>query len=531
MSNMKYPIGIQSFDKIIMDGYLYFDKTALIYDLAHNGNVYFLSRPRRFGKSLLVSTLECYFKGRKELFIGLDIDKLETEWKEYPILHLDFNAANFRDANALEAKLENFVANAEIIYGHDKTATTLGDRFRSVLANAHKTTGQQVVVLIDEYDKPLLDVIGLPDTIDCNGIKVSLEDHHREILKSFYSTFKAADEDLRFVLLTGVTKFSQISVFSGFNQPLDISMDERYDAICGITKEELFEKLEVQIAELAKKLGVTTEGMKTILTKRYDGYHFSARMTDIFNPFSILNVFAKKEIENYWFSTGSPTYLVRLLADYNQNINELVGKYYSRDEFVDYRADVERPLPMIYQSGYLTIKGYKQRTRAYLLDFPNDEVREGFISLLMAGYFKTTLSPRGWVDSVLDAFDDGDVDELERQFTSLFAKIPYSLRDKGTDIEKERHFQYTFFLIMNLISNYTTYAEKQQSEGRIDCIVETLSHVYIFEFKRDSSAQKAIEQIEEKGYAREYAADKRAIHKIGVNFSSQTGTIDGWIAK
>ena len=528
MDELKYPIGIQTFEQIIKDGYVYFDKTALVYDLASRGKVYFLSRPRRFGKSLLLSTIKSYFLGHKEFFKGLAIDSLEKNWYEYPVMHLDFNGVEFTEQGELERVLEEFVAQQEGLYGKGEYAMTLGSRFKAVIANAHKKTGREVVMLIDEYDKPLLDVMGLEKFIVEDEEKITFEEKHRRILKSFYSTFKGADADLRFVFLTGVIKFSQISVFSGFNQPKDISMSTRYDAICGITKEELYTKLGTQITEMAKKFKVTPEQMRLMLKKKYDGYHFSEEMTDIYNPFSVLNAFCDQQLKNYWFASGSPEYLVRLLAKSDENINDLVGKYYPVADFVDYRADVEKPLPMIYQSGYLTIKDFDPWTQVYKLDLPNAEVTQGFLSVLAAGYFKKKTSPISWVSEVIRALRTADIEQLERLFTSFLASIPYEMHQGR---ENERHFQYTFYLILRLIGCYIVFVEKHQSESRVDCVVETDDDVYIFEFKRDGSAEEALKQIEEKGYAREYSADKRRIHCLGVNFSSKTGTIDGWLVK
>lgn len=525
---MKYPIGIQSFDKIITEGYLYIDKTKYIYDLVHDSGAYFLGRPRRFGKSLLVSTLECYFKGRKDLFKGLAIDALETEWKEYPVIHLDFNGKNYTKEGELESILLEFVESYESIYGKDPIAITLGSRFKAILKKAHEKTGLRVVVLIDEYDKPLLDVLdtGLKVTID--GKERLLEDWHRQVLKGFYGVLKGADEDLQFVFLTGVTKFSQVSVFSDLNQLDDISMTIPFEGICGITEEELNDRLEEPIKEMAQSNMLSEEEMKHELKLQFDGYHFSPAMTDIYNPFSILNALKYQIIDNYWFRTGTPTYLVRLLAHTNEQMNEVTGKYYPTQDFIDYKADTEAPLPMIYQSGYLTIKGYNRRTRSYLLDFPNNEVKMEFTTLLTSSYLKPKENPGSWVLQVIDALENGDLEQLKHLFTSFLASIPYSQRRKDDEREKERYFQYTFYLIMRMISSYTVFIEKEQSEGRVDCIVETDHDVYIFEFKLDGSAEEAIQQIKDKGYAREYESDPRRIHKIGCNFSSQSGTIDGW---
>ena len=525
---MKYPIGIQSFDQIIEDGYVYIDKTDLIYQLVKGGKIYFLSRPRRFGKSLLVSTLKCYFQGRKELFKGLAIDKLETEWAEYPVFHIDFNVGDFTLPGNLEVRIEETMAAWEKQYGRSDTAQTTGARFIHVLHQARKRYGRRCVVLIDEYDKPILDVLdtGYATTVD--GERRLLEDRNREILKSFYSVFKTADEDLQFVLLTGVTKFSQVSVFSGFNQPSDISMDEQYETLCGITQEELEHYFAEPIKALATKYKVTEEGMLDMLKHRYDGYHFSGNLTDVYNPFSLLNAFAKKALRDYWFSSGTPTYLVRLLNHTQENLNELTGRYYRPEEFVDYKADVEKPLPMIYQSGYLTIKGYNLRRGTFLLDFPNNEVKNGFVSLVASNYLQPGESVNGWIQDVLDALEAGEPEQLRKLFTSFLASIPYSMRAKKDEAEKERFFHYTLYLIFRLISVYTVYTEKEQSQGRADCIVETDDYIYIFEFKRDGTADEALAQIEAKGYARPYAADPRTLYKIGVNFSSETGTVEDW---
>ena len=525
---MKYPIGIQSFDQIIGDGYVYVDKTGLIYQLVKGGKIYFLSRPRRFGKSLLVSTLKCYFQGRKELFKGLAIDKLETEWAEYPVFHIDFNVGDFTLPGNLEARIEETMAAWEKQYGRSDTAQTTGARFIHVLHQARQRYGRRCVVLIDEYDKPILDVLdtGYATTVD--GERRLLEDRNREILKSFYSVFKTADEDLQFVLLTGVTKFSQVSVFSGFNQPADISTDRRYETLCGITQEELEHYFAGPIHELAEDYGCTDDDMRGQLKHQYDGYHFSKGMVDVYNPFSLLNAFASLDIQDYWFVSGTPSYLVRLLNHTQEDLNELTGRYYRPEEFVDYKADVEKPLPMIYQSGYLTIKGYERTYNRFLLDFPNNEVKNGFVSLIAADYLKPQENMKNWVIDVVESLKHGNVEQLRKLFTSFLAGIPYSMRAKKDEAEKERFFHYTLYLIFRLISVYTVYTEKEQSQGRADCIVETDDYIYIFEFKRDGKADEALAQIEAKGYARPYEADPRTLYKIGVNFSSETGTVEDW---
>ena len=524
---MKYPIGMQSFEQIREDGYVYVDKTSLIYDLVKNGKIYFLSRPRRFGKSLLVSTLENYFLGRKELFEGLAIDSLEKEWAAYPVFHLDFNGANFTAPQSLPQTLETFVARGEEAYGKDRLAITLGDRFASVLEKAHTKTGRRAVVLIDEYDKPLLDVMntGIASPVVAGEIK-TLEDYNREILKGFYSVFKLADRHLQFVLLTGVTKFSQISVFSGFNQPKDISYDARYDALCGITKEELLTVFREQIKDLGIRNRMSEEETVAALTRKYDGYHFSEGMVDVFNPFSLLNCFSNLKFADYWFASGTPTYLMRLMAESEVNVNELAGKEYDASEFVDYKATKQRPLPMLYQSGYFTIKGYNQRRNTYLLDFPNEEVRSGMVSMLASDYFGSNEATTSWINSVSDTLEAGDIERFRLQLTALLANISYRFQRKDDARECERHFQYTFYLIMLLLGKYNTYVEKETSQGRIDCVLECPDYVYVFEFKLNSSAAVALRQIDEKGYALPYAADRRKLFKVGISFSSETGTIN-----
>ena len=517
---MKYPIGIQSFERIIEDGYVYIDKTDMIYSLTHGGSIYFLSRPRRFGKSLLVSTLKNYYLGHKELFKGLKIDSLEKGWNVHPVFHVDFNGANFTQAGVLETMLDDYVDKWEKQYGiHTDPELGVGLRFRDILCAVHEQTGRRAVVLIDEYDKPILDVL---DT------DYGLEDRHRNVLKGFYSVFKGADSHLQFVLLTGVTKFSQVSVFSGFNQPDDISMDARYETLCGITQEELRDYFSEPVRDMASVYNCTEEEMMQRLKGQYDGYHFSDSLTDVYNPFSLLNAFNKKSIRDYWFSSGTPTYLIRLLAHFKENMNELTGKYYRTEEFIDYKADVEQPLPMIYQSGYLTIKDYNMRRNTFLLDFPNNEVKNGFLTAIATSYLQPKKRVEGWIFDVLDALEGGDTDRLCSLFTSFLSSIPYTMRRKDDEVERERYFQYTFYLILRLISVYTVYVEKVQSQGRVDCVLETPQYVYIFEFKLDGTADDALRQIEEKGYANEYASDTRTLYKIGASFSSETGTIGDW---
>ncbi len=530
---MKFPIGIQSFENVISDGYVYIDKTAFVYSLVDEGKVYFLSRPRRFGKSLLLSTIENYFLGRKELFKGLAIEKLETEWKKYPVFRIDFNGTDYTDPDALSRKLYGFLKTQEERYSVvPDLELDFSDRFAKVLAEARRQTGLRCVVLVDEYDKPLLDVMDADLTVEHGGNVMTIEEQNRNILKAFYSTFKSADSDLKFVFLTGVTKFAQISVFSGFNQPKDISMSEKYDTICGMTDDEIDAYFKERIEAFAEKMSVSYEEIRSELRKHYDGYHFSAALRGVYNPFSLLNALDDLSIYDYWFSTGTPTYLVRLLEHFNEDIDEMTSKYYDSSQFVDYRADKEMPLPMIFQSGYLTIKDYDRRRRKYLLDFPNDEVRHGFVSAIASNYFKNTGNEdfRSLNDELIDALDNADLEKFRVSLTAFLASIPYTSRRSSTEHEMERYFHLTFYLILRLLSTYVIYTEKCQSKGRVDCVIETKKFIYIFEFKLNGTARVALDQIESQGYAREYATDPRKLFKIGCSFSSETGTIEEFLA-
>lgn len=527
---MKFPIGIQDFKKIREGGFVYVDKTELLYQMVTRGSIYFLSRPRRFGKSLLVSTLKYYFSGEKTLFHGLEIEKHEKEWKSFPIFHIDFNGSDYTVGGTLQSLINGYVNDWEQEYGYKSDSRySPGERFARLLKYVHSQTGKQCVVLIDEYDKPLLDVLDTGyKTKDENGQEIQIEEYNRNTLKGFYSAFKAADEDLRFVFLTGVTKFSQVSVFSGFNQPEDISMSAKYDAICGITREELETVFHKEIDAMADEMNVSHNEMRRMLQRHYDGYHFSKRKTDIYNPFSLLSALNRKDIEDYWFRTGTPTYLIRLLNHTNENLNELTGNYYDTAEFIDYKADMGRPLPMIYQSGYLTIKDYDPYTNSYLLDLPNNEVKKGFLTLIASNYLGAKESAGTLAIQLVRAIQRDDLETWRKSLTAFFASIPYTMRRKDNEKEKERYFHYTFYLIFRILSTYLVLTEMQQSEGRADCIIETEKCVYIFEFKLDGSAEEALQQIEEKGYALPYIADNRPVRKVGVNFSSVTGTIVDW---
>ena len=526
---MKYPIGIQSFEKLREEGYVYVDKTGLIYSLTHEGCVYFLGRPRRFGKSLLVSTLKSYYLGRKDLFKGLAMELLEKEWKTYPVFHIDFGTGTYANANAIDQVLESYLSEWEAEYNVNQgRITDFSLRFKKILEAAHSQTGLRAVVLVDEYDKPLLDVMDLDYTMEHLGTQITLEEYNRSMLRAFFSTFKGADQHLQFVFLTGVTKFSQVSVFSDFNQPNDISMDAKYDTLCGITDAEIDQYFAQSVEEMADVYGCSAEEMRSILRKRFDGYHFSKRLRGVYNPFSLLNTLMKQDAQDYWFRTGTPSYLIRLLNHFDENLDEMTGRYYMPEQFIDYRADVEKPLPMVFQSGYLTIKEYDRDMNTFLLDFPNDEVKRGFVILLATNYLKIKEKLDSWMVNAIAELKRGRLDEFRQKLASFLASIPYNMRRKDNEREKERYFHYTFYLLLRLLSTYLVYTEKLQSQGRVDCIVETSKYVYIFEFKLDGTADEAQQQIEDKGYAKEFASDARQIYKIGCSFSSATGTIGDW---
>ena len=468
-----YPIGIQSFEELRKGGYYYADKTELIYRLVKTGKYYFLSRPRRFGKSLLISTLEAYFLGRKELFQGLAMEQLEKDWTAYPVLHLDLNSQKYDTPESLERILDKNLKKWEAEYEIEPQIPSLSLRFVDVIERAAKAAGRNVVVLVDEYDKPLLQTIGKPD----------LQDDFRATLKAFYGVLKSCDASIRFALLTGVTKFSKVSVFSDLNNLADISMDHRYASICGITEQELLTDFKEDIAQLGEANGMTYEEAQQTLKQWYDGYHFGAECPDMYNPFSLLNTFAQ----------------MRFGMD-------------------------ENPIPLLYQSGYLTIKGYDKRFGLYRLGFPNEEVEKGFISFLLPYYAKVGKSESIFQISLfVRDVESGDIDSFMQRLQSFFADTPYELvRDL------ELHYQNVLFIVFKLLGFYT-HAEYHTSKGRIDLTIQTDRYIYVMEFKLDGTAEEALRQIEEKHYAQPFLSDNRQLYKVGVNFSAQARNIEKWV--
>ena len=513
---MKYPIGTQTFSTLVEDGFVYVDKTDLVYELSQK-RVCFLCRPRRFGKSLLISTLESYFKGEKNLFEGLKIASMEKEWKSFPVFHIDFSMGCYEKPEGLQEVLENHLGKWEKQYGLENHASQFGIRFGNIISEVRQQTGKKVVVLVDEYDKPLLDVLMTPQ-----------EETNRNILKDFYGVFKYSDPDLRFVFLTGVTKFSQVSIFSGFNQVKDISMDSRFDALCGITGRELQDYFDEELEKLASKYACTKETLYEMFKKRYDGYHFSEQMLGVYNPFSVLNALDSMRLDDFWFSTGTPTYLVKLLHRSQTDMQKILSRAYAKKYFVDYKADKEEPLPMLYQSGYVTIKGFDMKRNEFTLDYPNDEVRNGFVDILANDYLNLHGETNTLAMDISEMLGSCRLDDLRNSLTAFFASIPYVANKDERAVSFESHFQYTFYLVFRLLSCYVTLMEKQNSHGRADVIVETEKYIYIFEFKLDGSVQDALEQIDNQGYAEPYLNDSRKLFKIGVNFSSAKRTIVDW---
>lgn len=510
---MKYPIGIQNFEKLRNDGYVYVDKTALIYKLANEGNYYFLSRPRRFGKSLLVSAMHAYFEGKRDLFKGLALERLETDWTSYPILHLDLNTDKYDSKEVLEQRLNLFLSEFEERYGRNPNEVTLSQRFEGVIRRTCKTEGRRVVILVDEYDKPMLQAIG----------DDALQDSYRNILKAFYGALKSCDQYIRFAFLTGVTKFGKVSVFSDLNNLVDISMDARYQTVCGITEQEMHACFEEGIQTVADVNGISYNDACARLKRRYDGYHFRQHGTDIYNPFSLLNTFATGEFGSYWFETGTPTFLVRLLQRDKYRLPNLTKERVTADFLNSVDSIGESPIPILYQSGYLTIKDYDQRFGKYTLGYPNEEVEEGFTYFLLPFYTHSERngSPMFIENFILDLEGGKPVDFMKRM-SSLFSDTDY--RVVG---DAELYFQNAFYLVTKLLGFYVD-VERTISDGRIDMVAKTPDYIYIFEFKYDKDADAALRQIDENGYAAPYASDRRKLYKIGVNFSRERRCIDDW---
>ena len=511
---MKYPIGVQSFVEMRTGNWLYVDKTMYVHDLISDGKYYFLSRPRRFGKSLLISTIEAYFLGKRELFKGLAIDSLTDDWESRPVFHLDLNAKDYVDRSSLMQILNAHLEVWETQIGTHKSDRTPEERFVWLIRKAHEKTGQKVVILVDEYDKPLL----------ATSDDKTLQDSYRKTLKGFYGALKSCDADIQFAMLTGVTKFSKVSIFSDLNNLEDITLDDRYSTICGITPEELATNFKYGIETLAKKLHTDLPGALDMLRENYDGYHFSAALNDVYNPYSLLSALKKSEIGSFWFDTGTPSFLADKIYDNATDLTEFEREEVTSDRIRSIGLISDDTVPVLFQSGYLTIKGYDSEFREYVLDYPNREVKEAFLKFILPKYTesqtgKTAFDLKRFVADIRN----GEPEAFMRRFSALFAGYPYEMIS-----DCELHYLNVIYLTLTLMGFYVR-AEYHTSDGRCDAVVQTDRFIYIFEFKYDKSAREAIGQINRKNYAAPFAADRRKIFKIGVNFSSETRSIDGFI--
>ena len=519
------PLGVQDFEFLRTGSYLYIDKTALIYDLVHNNRAVFLSRPRRFGKSLLLSTIKYYFLGRRDLFAGLQIAQKEAAradaWTAYPVLYFSLASGEFTTADGLRNALRASLADFEDTYGLAHDEPDLVMRFQRALKNACDKIGKRVVVLVDEYDNPLLKTM---------TVHPAQEERNRELYKAFFATLKDCDRYLRFYMFTGVTKFSKVSIFSDLNQLTDISLQREYNNLCGISQEELERSFSPYITTLATATGFSPAECLAELKRMYDGYHFSAAGEGMYNPYSLLHCFAEKDFGSYWFESGTPTFLINKLNAARYDVRRFTDAVkISESALKDYRPENADPTPLFYQSGYLTIQAFNRRQRSYLLGFPNAEVRYGFLEALAPSYLHVEDKPAPFnIDLLDDAVEAGDTDGMRDWFTALFALLPYPA---GADTESvtEQNFQNVIFMALTMMGKYAR-TEVHSARGRADCVLETAEYVYLFEFKRDGSADEALAQIDAQGYAAPYSADKRRLYRIGVSFGTAERNITDWKA-
>ena len=513
---MKLPIGIQSFESLRKDGYLYIDKTELVYSLINQGRYYFLSRPRRFGKSLLISTIKAVFEGKRELFKGLAIDsKEDVDWTPRPILHLDLNTNKYDKADVLTDKLNKSLEDWEKLYDCARPDLPHGMRFENVIKAAREKTGHRVVILVDEYDKPMLQAIG----------NETLQKEYRATLKGFYGALKSMDECIKFAMLTGVTKFGKVSVFSDLNNLMDISMLPRYHDICGITEKELLNVFDKNINGLAADNGLSREDCIAKLKKMYDGYHFDEfSKHGMYNPFSVLNTFNSNIFRSYWFETGTPTYLVELLQKHHYDLERMARADVTSDVLNSIDAESSNPIPVIYQSGYLTIKGYDNRFKLYRLGFPNEEVEEGFIKYLAPFYLddKTKRSEFDVRSFTIDV-EQGNPEQFCMRLKSLLASAPYDM-----DLDNEGNYRNVIWVIFKMMGFYSQ-CEYKTSDGRIDLLIETPDYRYVIEFKLDGTAEQALQQIKDKQYLLPFTLDSKKTYMVGINFAKEQRTIEKYL--
>ena len=510
---MLYPIGIQDFEKIRKDGFVYVDKTDLIFKMAQKGGYYFLSRPRRFGKSLLVSTMEAYFSGKIELFDGLAIADLEKDWIQYPVLRMDLSGKSYDSPEVLQQVFDDYLSRWEKKYGIENKYTVPGIRFSQVIEAAYAQTGQRAVILIDEYDKPIMENLGNED----------LSDVFRSQLQGFYSVMKAKDGFIQFGFLTGVTKIGKLSVFSGLNNLKDISMDARYTDICGISEKDLKKYFKESVKELAEANRMSEEKCYAELARMYDGYHFCEYAEGVYNPFSVLNTLDSGRFYNYWFETATPSFLVRFLQRGNYKLDDITRDKVPMSLLKGVNSERPNAITLLYQTGYLTIKGYDDEDRLYCLGYPNKEVEDSFMESLSEFY--TPIDKNPGVLSAPKFVEDirtGNVEMLMRRFTAFFADMDYQIM--GND---ELYFQNTMYVMLKMIGQQVQ-VERHTSNGRIDVLIQTDKYVYIMELKRDKNPDDALDQIEEKGYDWPFLADDRKVFKIGANFSTKNHRLENW---
>ncbi len=517
MNPLRYPIGIQTFSEIRDGGYLYVDKTDLVYQIANgNAKYVFLSRPRRFGKSLLVSTLKAYFEGKKDLFQGLAIEKLEKEWIEYPVLYFDMSEGKHMEKDALERYLSNIITRQQKRLGIKISKGDVNIRLSNLIEDLYLKTGKQVVVLIDEYDAPLLDVVNEKKNLPIL----------RNIMRNFYSPLKGSDQYLKFVFLTGITKFSQLSIFSELNNIDNISMDKAYASLCGITEEEMLTQMRLGIERLAKEEEMSYKEAVESLKLSYDGYHFTWPSPDIYNPYSLLKSFNKNVIGNYWFDTGTPTYLVEMLRKFKVLPQNLGGQYVGASQFDTPTETMTSATPLLYQSGYLTIKDFNRITKTYLLDIPNREVRRGLMNSLLPEYVTPALNDSG-VSTASDmylAIYEGRMEDAIVLLKDFLSRIPYT-----DNTNNEGHYQAMLCAIFNLIGFINVDVEVRTPNGRVDMVLRLKDHIYIFELKFNKSALEAMEQINIKNYPERFAQYNLPITKVALNFDSDSRNISEWL--
>ncbi len=519
---MKLPIGIQAFESLRNDGFTYIDKTSMIWRMVDEGRYYFLSRPRRFGKSLLLSTIKTFFEGKKEYFDGTigqplyiaTSDEVKWNWEPHPIMHLDLNSQKYDSKEALEHMLDDFLCRQEKLYGASESERGFGLRFQGVIERAYKHTGKRVVILIDEYDKPMLQAIGNKE----------LQNEFRDTLKAFYGALKSMDGCIRFAFLTGVTKFGKVSVFSDLNNLEDISMLPGFIEICGITEQEITTYLRPAVEQFAEENNIKYEETLTKLKHNYDGYHFCEDSVGMYNPFSLLNALKNRKFKSYWFETGTPTYLATLLKRHDYNLNAMENAEVDADVLNSVDSESTNPIPVIYQSGYLTIKDYDEEFEVYRLGFPNKEVENGFTKFLIPYYInnKGTTS-RFDIRNYVEDLRSGNTDQFIQRLRSLFADTPYELIK-----DLENHFQNQVWLLHKLLGMYVQ-AEYHTSNGRIDMVLQTPDYCYVIEFKFDGTAQEAIDQISRKDYALPFALSGQKIIRIGMNISLETRNVEDCI--